>query len=170
MKAAGKEAGFEAELMYVNGSLPKIGDLVLSVAADLGKIGISCKVRVFPDFAVAGTFHNTGKFDMFYNSWTTYTLDADMPFWRNWHSTNSREGTGKYDYGKDLDALVEAGRYSLDEKVRTEAYFKAQEYMWNFPTRLALYHSEDLWGVRASVKNFTPTASRILDMFQVSKG
>jgi len=170
MKAAGKEAGFEAELMYVNGSLPKIADLALAVAADLQKIGITCKVRVFPDFAVGGTFLQPGKFDMFYNSWTTYTLDADMPFWRNWHSSNSREGTGKYDYGKDLDALIEKGRYSLDEKERQEAYYKAQEYMWNFPTRMALYHSMDVWGVRANVKNFKPTASRIVDMFQVYKG
>jgi ABC-type transport system substrate-binding protein len=166
---AGMAAGFDAELQCVHGSLPKIEDLALTVANDLAQIGINARVTVHPDWAVGSPFLQQGNFDMFYNSWTTYTLDADMPFWRNWHSSVSREGVGKYDYSKDLDALLLTGRSSLDESVRQDAYNKAQVYMWDFPTRLALYHSEDIWGVRSNVHDFKPTASRILDLTQVTK-
>jgi peptide/nickel transport system substrate-binding protein len=171
MAEAGHADGFEAEIQYVHGSLPKVADCSLSVASDLKEIGIDARVRVHPDWSVGGSFLNPGNFEMFYNSWTTYTLDADMPFWRNWHSTNSREipKEGQYDYSQELDALVEQGRYSLDEEVRQEAYYKAQEYMWEYPTRMALYHSEDLWGVGSNVQGFQPTASRILDLTTISK-
>jgi peptide/nickel transport system substrate-binding protein len=170
MAEAGHADGYEAEIQYTHNSLPKVADCVLSVVADLQEIGMDISVRVHPDWPAAGSFMHPGKFDMFYNSWSTITLDADMPFWRNWHTGPGREIPEEgYDYSEELDALIEEGRYSLDEAERLEAYYKAQELMWEYPTRMGLYHFEDLWGVRDNVQGFEPGASRVLDLTQVSK-
>lgn len=165
----GWDPGTKVEAWYVKGSSPNVENLAILVHSMLKDVGINIDIRVAPDFAVGGPILNQGKFDIFFESWNNYVLDADFNLWANFHPQGrNREGAEKYARAEELQKLIEKGRFSVDQDVRLDAYDKAQEIIWEYPTRLPLVHFQEIYAINQKVKGFTPTANSIMDYTTIS--
>ena len=159
----------KVEAWYVKGSSPNVDNLAVLIHSMLKEVGINLDIRVAPDFAVGGPILNQGKFDIFFESWNNYVLDADFYLWANFHPLGrNREGAEKYNKGKQLQELIEKGRFSVDQEVRKEVYAKAQEIIWEYPTRLPLIHYKEIYAVNKRVKGFKPTSNGVVDYTNIS--
>ena len=78
------------------------------------------------------------------------------------------KGAEKYARAEELQKLIEKGRFSVDQDVRLDAYDKAQEIIWEYPTRLPLVHFQEIYAINQRVKGFTPTANSIMDYTTIS--
>lgn len=157
LSEAGYSDGFKAEIIVPGSWFPKATDAAVAISADLAKIGIDAKVKIM-DASIAWDTLHAGKFDMFFNSWATMTLDADHNLYRNFHSSSCRENWGD----PEVDRLVELGRSAQNMEARKQAYWDLQEYIWKAPYRLPLYHTVHVWGVNAKVRNFAPLPSMVM--------
>ena len=64
--------------------------------------------------------------------------------------------------------MIEKGRFSVDQEVRKEVYAKAQEIIWEYPTRLPLVHYKEIYAVNKRVKGFKPTSNGVVDYTNIS--
>lgn len=159
----------KVEAWYVKGTSPNVENLAILVHSMLKEVGINIDIRVAPDFAVGGPILNKGNFDIFFEAWNTMQLDADPYLWGNFHPRGrNREGADQYARGKELQELIEKGRFSIDPEVRLEAYKKAQEIIWEYPTRLPLVHFEEIYAVNKRVKGFVPPSNGVIDYMSIS--
>jgi peptide/nickel transport system substrate-binding protein len=169
---AGYPDGFEADMWYTAGAELQIADAVVAISQQLAAVGIIVNIRVAADWGVGGPIINGRNFDMYYNGWATYTLDPDFYVWPNFHpNARNREGTDTYEFGAEVVSLVEQGRFNTDPQVRTDAYHRLQEILWENPTRLPVVQPFDLYAVRSEVQGFSPRSSQMWwDLRQVTLG
>ena len=169
---AGYPDGFEADLWYTAGAELQIADAVVAITQQLSEVGINLNIRVASDWGVGGPIINGRNFDMYYNGWGTYTLDPDFYVWVNFHPNGrNREATDTYEFGPEVVSLIEQGRFSTDPQVRTEAYHRVQEILWENPTRLPVVQPYDLYAIRSEVQDFAPRSSQMWwDLRQATLG
>lgn len=150
---AGYPDGFSADFVTPAGFYPKGEEVAEAVAEYLKEIGVEVQVKP-TEMGTAWSILDSEDFDMFLAGWAAMTLDGDFAFYRNFHSSQSREHYNN----PEVDRLLDIGRSSTDQAEREAAYKEAQVRMYEDAPRIPLYHPTSIYGIRKDVKNF-PTRS-----------
>lgn len=166
---AGYPSGFTTS-MWVNDNQIRI-EVCQAIQAMLQDVGITCSIEVM-EFGSFISKTSAGEHDLGYFGWVTSTTDADYTYYSLEHSSQQgAAGNRSFIGDPEVDALVEKGRTSADEKVRLEAYkdlaFKLKEINNNVP----VYYSTITAGANAKVEGFVmdPIGYHKLDKVKVAK-
>lgn len=169
------EAGYpdgitDLDSWYVKGAYPNIDEVAVLIHDMLREIGIDVNIRIAPDWAVAGPLLNGGDFNVWYEAWNNYVLDADFFLSFNFHSLGRyREGFQRYPVWEEMDQLIEEARFNHDQDKRREIYCKTEELISQYPARLPLVHYQELYAVSAAVNGFKPKIDGSIDYLAISK-
>src|SRR5262249_11462671 len=147
MADAGQAGGFTRKL----GVIPTFPPMVAGapgVAAQLKKIGINPEIENVAD---AGRIKRwlAEDFDMTMNTTPGYA-DPDTAFFRALHSTKGQNWNSWS--VPELDALLEDGRRTTDQKKRKEIYDRVQIMILENVPHLWLYSADTIDFTQASVK------------------
>lgn len=152
LKKAGLENGFKTTIWTNDNTVRmKIAEVA---QANLAKIGIEAEVKVIE----WGTYLKDtadGKHDMFILGWTTVTGDADYGLYLPFHSSQfGAPGNRTFYKNEKVDAALEKGRTSTDEKERLAAYQEAQQLITADAPWLFLNFQEEVTGLKKGIENF----------------
>ncbi|HOI74599.1 MAG TPA: peptide-binding protein [Syntrophales bacterium] len=121
----------------------------------LAEVGIHVKIRVVEWAAFVNDFINKRKFDATILGWTI-PLDPDI--YDVWHS--SKTGPQELNFvsyrNPEVDALIEKGRGTFDQKERKKAYDRIQEILAEEQPYLFLYVPDALPIVSARIRGIEP--------------
>ncbi len=163
LKEAGYPNGFSTEVVAPEGFYPKDREILEYMKANLSKVGINLKIRLLEP-AAAWPILDSSDFELFLAGWAAMTMDADLGLYRNFHSSNTREG-----FANDLvDEMLDKGRSSTDPEVRKEAYGKALVEIAEKLLRLPIYHANIIYGISGRVEGFVPRDDEIYDLINVT--
>ena len=162
MAEAGYADGFKATMIVPIGAHPNNVECAQAISSMLSEIGVQVEVNASESGTIWSVLHS-GEFEMFWNGWTSGTMDADENLWRNFHSI-SREGMNN----PQVDSLLEAARSTVDQDKRQELYVELMPLLLDAPYRIPLFHLLDTWGVSAKVVGFSPQSSRMIYLAGVS--
>ena len=155
---------------YVKGAYPNIDEVAVLIHDMLRNVGIHVDIRIAPDWAVAGPLLNGGNFNVWYEAWNNYVLDADFFLSFNFHSKGRyREGFERYPVWQEMDKLIEQARFNHDQDKRREIYCKTEKLISQYPARLPLVHYKELYAVSSAIKGFKPKADGSIDYLSISK-
>ena len=136
---------------YVKGAYPNIDEVAVLIHDMLRNVGIHVDIRIAPDWAVAGPLLNGGNFNVWYEAWNNYVLDADFFLSFNFHSKGRyREGFERYPVWQEMDKLIEQARFNHDQDKRREIYCKTEKLISQYPARLPLVHYKELYAVSSA--------------------
>lgn len=163
LKEAGYPNGFSTNIIAPEGFYPKDREILEYIKDSLSKVGIDLKLRLIEP-AAAWPFLDAKDFELFVAGWGALTMDADFGLYRNFHSSNTREG-----FANDLvDEMLEKGVSSVDPEVRKEAYGKAQVEIVEKLLRLPIYHPNIIYGISGRVEGFVARDDFLYDLINVS--
>jgi peptide/nickel transport system substrate-binding protein len=121
----------------------------------LAEVGIRVKIRIVEWAAFVNDFINKRKFDATILGWT---IPPDPDVYDVWHS--SRTGPQELNFisyrNPEVDALIEKGRGTFDQKERKKAYDRLQEILAEEQPYLFLYVPDALPIVSARVHGIEP--------------
>ncbi len=121
----------------------------------LRDIGIRVKIRIVEWAAFLKEFVDKKKFDAVILGWSG-SIDPDA--YNVWHS--SKTGAKEYNFisykNKEVDGLLEKGRYTFDEEERKRAYFRFQEILAEEQPYTFLYIPEALPVVSSRIHGIKP--------------
>lgn len=124
----------------------------------LRAIGILVKIRTVEWAAFLGEFVDKGRFDAIILGWNT---PPEPDLFNVWHSeANPRLNFMRYS-NPEVDALIEAGRATLDRGERKRIYFKAQELLHADQPYCFLYSPKSLPIVHRRVQGIEPAPAGI---------
>ena len=155
MADAGQASGFTVKLCVIP-TFPTMVSGAPVVAAQLKRIGINTEIENV-EYAVWIKRWLAHDFDMTMNTTPGYA-DPDTAFFRALHSTKGQNWNSWS--VPEVDALLEDGRRTMDQKKRKEIYDKVQILILENVPHLWLYSAETIDFTQASVKGFKqhPTA------------
>jgi peptide/nickel transport system substrate-binding protein/oligopeptide transport system substrate-binding protein len=109
---------------------------------------------------------NRGEADMFYLSWWADYPDPENFLFPLFHSSNHGAAGNRTRYtNATVDALIEEGRNTLDEKKRNSLYQKAEELIIADAPWVSLWHRTDFIIRQPWVKNY-----KIYPIYSMDKG
>lgn len=156
-KALMKEAGcpgFETEIIVFRDEAERMAVLIQSY---LEAIGIKAKVTRIENAVFAQTIANH-KAPMFITSWGAY-WDPDLFLARRFSKAGIGGVNRVWYLNPELDAMIEKGRSSFDNKVRAETYGEIQKFLAEEAPECDLYvntmyalANKDLKGVEINVE------------------
>ena len=153
------EAGYPngVDVNFLNGPpivVPGLRQVTDALVADFAKAGIRTKQRYIGEIGPYVTQVKEGKAGpMFDWSWGYYSVfDADAILFDVVHCGEAYS----YYCNKELDALTDAGRSTLDTKKRAELYVKAQKLMFDDAAYFFKYGLRGVWGVSNRVDYEAP--------------
>jgi peptide/nickel transport system substrate-binding protein len=121
----------------------------------LAEVGIRVKIRIVEWAAFVNDFINKRKFDVTILGWTI-PLDPDI--YDVWHS--SKTGPQELNFisfrNPEVDALIEKGRGTFDQRARKKAYDRIQEILAEEQPYLFLYVPDALPIVSARIRGIEP--------------
>lgn len=159
---AGYPDGFPLVVQSANGYI--LGDtlVVEAVVEMLKEVGIDAKLHVLEmarRTEMLGQRTVTGL--LLINPGST-TFDADGIVWRLLHPDSVAgdywQGSKK---GSDFFELMETARYTIDQDVRQDLYYKAAEVLYNDPPWLYLWQEFFLYGTNCRL-DFTPRVDTMI--------
>jgi peptide/nickel transport system substrate-binding protein len=148
---AGYPGGFDMELISIRGLYIKGLEIAQAVAAQLGEVGVRVRINEV-EAARMREMRAAGNFDAIMTGWATMNRDADFGMWQPYHTEGSRR-MWRYSNG-EVDALIQRGQKTLDQRQRGRPYEQAQELIWRDAPLLWLYWTVNINGVRRRVQNF----------------
>jgi peptide/nickel transport system substrate-binding protein len=121
----------------------------------LKEVGILIKIRTVEWAAFLKEFIDKGRFEAVLLGWTT-GQDPDM--FDIWHSSKTRPGELNFVRYKnpEVDALLEKGRHTFDQKKRQEYYFRFQEILAEDQPYTFLFIPEALPAISRRVHGIVP--------------
>ena len=153
------EAGYPngIDVRFLNGPAivePGLRQTTDALVADFAKAGIRTKQHFIGEIGPYVTQVKEGKAGpMFDWSWGYYSVfDADAILFDVVHCNEAYS----YYCNKELDALTDAGRSTLDTKKRTEIYLKAQKLMHDDAAYFFKWGLRGVWGVSNRVDYEAP--------------
>jgi len=161
MAEAGQTAGFTVKL----GVIPTFPTMVSGapvVAAQLKRIGITAEIENV-EYAVWIKRWLAKDFDMTMNTTPGYA-DPDTAFFRALHSTKGQNWNSWS--VPELDALLEEGRRTMDQKKRKEIYDRVQIMILENVPHLWLFSADTIDFTQASVKGFRQHPTTLLYGFE----
>jgi peptide/nickel transport system substrate-binding protein len=125
-----------------------------AIVAELAKIGIRAQQQYIGETAVLATRVREGKAGPMVNfNWGYYSVfDADAILFDIFHCGQPYS----YYCNKELDALIDAGRSTLDAKKRAEVYAKAQKMLYEDAAAIFKWALRGVWGVSNRVEYEAP--------------
>ncbi len=160
LEEAGYRDGFEVEL-DTDSDLKEIAE---AIASDLAKIDIRAKVRVW-EWGVLKPQLQKHKRDLFLFSWGNASLDPVgilIPVFK----TGGRGNYMGYSNPK-VDELLGKAETGMDMEKRRSYFREVQRLIYDDLPVVPLYSPKEIYGVRRSVKNWTPTPDGRMDMHDV---
>jgi peptide/nickel transport system substrate-binding protein len=161
MAEAGQAAGFTVKL----GVIPTFPTMVSGapvIAAQLKRIGINAEIENV-EYAIWIKRWQAKDFDMTMNTTPGYA-DPDTAFFRALHSTKGQNWNSWS--VPDLDAMLEEGRRTLDQKKRKEIYDRVQIMILENVPHLWLFSADTIDFTQASVKGFRQHPTTLLYGFE----
>ncbi len=131
-------------------------DVAEMVQAQLSQVGIQIEIATLERGAYIGKVI-AGELDMFVLGWSTFG-DPDYALYASFHSTmHGASGNMSFYSNPEVDKLLEAGRRSVDEASRLEAYTKAQEIIWDESPCVFIQHYVEVTAYSADLQGFAVT-------------
>src|SRR5262249_35690274 len=161
MAEAGVAGGFSVKL----GVIPTFPTMVAGapvIAAQLKRIGITAEIENV-EYAVWIKRWLAKDFDLTMNTLPGYP-DPDTAFFRPFHSTKGQNWNSWS--VPELDALLEDGRRTMDQKKRKEIYDRAQIMILDNVPHLFLYSADTIDFTQTSVKGFRQHPTTLLYGFE----
>jgi peptide/nickel transport system substrate-binding protein len=155
MAEAGQSGGFTVKCMVIP-TFPTMVSGAPVIANQLKRIGITMEIENV-EYAIWIKRWLAHDFDMTMNTTPGYA-DPDTAFFRALHSTKGQNWNSWS--VPELDALLEEGRRTMDQKKRKEIYDRVQIMILENVPHLWLFSADTIDFTQASVKGFTqhPTA------------
>jgi peptide/nickel transport system substrate-binding protein len=160
LKEAGAE-NLETDLWYMPIPRPYIPDaksMAQIMQQDLKKVGVNAKLVTFE----WGTYlekTSAGEHPMAMLGWTGDNGDPDNFLYTHFHSSNADPDVGlniAFYKNPEIDKLLEQGQTSIDENVRRDAYYRAQELLVQDAPWVAIAYAKPPIGLQKQVKGFVP--------------
>jgi peptide/nickel transport system substrate-binding protein len=125
-----------------------------AIAADFVKAGIRTQQNLIAEIGPNVNQVKDGKAGPMFNwSWGYYSVfDADAILFDNFHCGEAYS----YYCNKELDALIDAGRSTLDARKRAEIYVKAQRLLFDDAAYVYKWGLRGVWGVSSRVDYEAP--------------
>src|SRR5918996_5033933 len=153
------EAGYPngIDVRFLNGPAivePGLRQTTDALVADFAKAGIRTKQHYIGEIGPYVTQVKEGKAGPMYDwSWGYYSVfDADAILFDVVHCGEAYS----YYCNKELDALTDAGRSTLDSKKRAETYAKAQKLMFDDAAYFFKWGLRGVWGVSNRIDSEAP--------------
>jgi len=148
------EAGYgngmrKLDILLLKGLYTKGLEVTQAVVADLAKIGINVEIQDL-ELALSRKRRAAGEYDLFYTGWSCMTGDADFSLYRNFMTGN----LWRYD-NKEVMALLNKARETVDSEKRKEVYAQIQAILWEECPWVWLYNPLLHHGVNNKVKGVT---------------
>ena len=160
LQEAGAE-NLETELWYMPIPRPYMPDaksMAQIMQQDLKKVGVNAKLVTFE----WGTYlekTGAGEHPMAMLGWTGDNGDPDNFLYTHFHSANADPEVGlniAFYKNPEIDNLLEQGQTSVDETVRRDAYYKAQEILVQDAPWVPIAYVKPPIGLQEQVKGFVP--------------
>jgi peptide/nickel transport system substrate-binding protein len=161
MADAGQGSGFTVKLLVIP-TFPTMVSGAPVVAANLKRIGITAEIENV-EYAVWIKRWLAKDFDMTMNTTPGYA-DPDTAFFRALHSTKGQNWNSWS--VPEVDALLEEGRRTMDQKKRKEIYDKVQILILENVPHLWLFSAETIDFTQASVKGWKQHPTTLLYGFE----
>jgi peptide/nickel transport system substrate-binding protein len=158
---AGHAAGFTVKLSVIP-TFPTMVAGAPVVAANLKRIGITAEIENV-EYAVWIKRWQAKDFDLTMNTTPGYA-DPDTAFFRALHSTKGQNWNSWS--VPELDALLEEGRRTMDQKKRKEIYDRAQLLILDNVPHLWLFSAETIDFTQTSVKGWRQHPTTMLYGFE----
>ncbi|MEA4962333.1 glutathione ABC transporter substrate-binding protein [Lutispora sp.] len=122
--------------------------------AQLSEIGVKANIETLERGAFIDKVIG-GNLEMFGLGWTSDTGDPDYSLYASFHSSMHGAGGNMSFYtNKKVDELLQLGRSSTDPEVRKNAYFEAQEIVWEEVPCVFLQCPEEVVVYNANIQGF----------------
>ncbi|MEX2502319.1 MAG: ABC transporter substrate-binding protein, partial [Trueperaceae bacterium] len=157
---AGWAEGLSVTLQSPNGRYVGDAAVAQAVAEQLSAVGIDVNLEIREYGAYVGDLFSGNAPDLYLIGWGNAPLDADFIL----PSLLRTDELLSYTSDPELDALLDAGRSTVDRGERQEAYSDALALMSERAHALFLYKPQDLYGVSDDVA-WTPRTDERLWMF-----
>ena len=161
MADAGQAGGFTVKLLVIP-TFPTMVSGAPVVAANLKRIGITAEIENV-EYAVWIKRWLAKDFDMTMNTTPGYA-DPDTAFFRALHSTKGQNWNSWS--VPEIDALLEDGRRTMDQKKRKEIYDKVQILILENVPHLWLFSAETMDFTQALVKGWKQHPTTLLYGFE----
>lgn len=163
-----KEAGFANGFECIIWTDPRTErkSVVEMVQAYLSQVGISARIEIF-EWGKFLAETRKGAKGLFVLGWTG-TGDADGGLYARFHSSGIGQHNRSQWANAELDALLEAGRTTIDQAKRKEIYKKAQAIIIEEAPDLFIGISKNLAVLRKGVKGFELMPNNINPLYDVS--
>jgi peptide/nickel transport system substrate-binding protein len=127
-------------------------EVCTAVAGQLGKVGLKVQTRIIGDYPQYIAARAKRDYDLTMLGFAPGSMEADGTFHSTLHSSNAGKNFNWADYSNPrVDALVEAGRTTIDEKRRRAAYAELQKIVMQDMPMLMLYAEHEFTGIRKGV-------------------
>jgi peptide/nickel transport system substrate-binding protein len=162
---AGYADGLRLNLHTYGGSIIGQRQVAEAIMGYLAQVGIRTDNRHFDDVNAFASQQQAGKLnDLVLGSWGSYAIfDADMLL----HPLFHRSEPFTYCTDPQLEALLERGRYSLDQNLRKQVLLQAQRAIMNQAYWVPLYSQYELLGVSKRL-NYRAAGDEIIRVFDVT--
>ena len=157
MAEAGQSAGFTVKCMVIP-TFPTMVTGAPVIAAQLKRIGITMEIEQV-EYAIWIKRWLAHDFDMTMNTTPGYA-DPDTAFFRALHSTKGQNWNSWS--VPELDALLEEGRRTMDQKKRKEIYDRVQIMILEQVPHLWLFSADTIDFTQANVKGFKQHPTTLL--------
>jgi peptide/nickel transport system substrate-binding protein len=158
---AGHASGFTVKLSVIP-TFPTMVNGAPVIAQNLKRVGITAEIENV-EYAVWIKRWLAKDFDMTMNTTPGYG-DPDVAFFRALHSTKGQNWNSWS--VPELDALLEEGRRTMDQKKRKEIYDRVQIMILENVPHLWLFSADNIDFTQASVKNWKQHATTMLYGFE----
>lgn len=169
MKEAGYPNGFDGVIM-VNDNQTRV-EVCQVLQSQLKEIGINLEIKVM-EFGSFIESTSAGEHDLALFGWTCSTADADYNYYSLLHSSQQgAPGNRSFVDDKEVDRLVEAGRFTSDAAERQKFYDELEVYLGDFTPYAPIYYTNVNVGTSAKVEGFVvdPNGYHLLSTATVSE-
>lgn len=155
---AGVEPGTEVVMYHPTGRYIQDALVADAIRSQLREAGLEVELRTlewpqYVPYVRAPKPDNDVQFAML--GWGVPTMDADYALYALFHSSEAPPGfNGAFYDNPEVDALLEAGRSTLDLAERQAAYSEAISIIWEDAPWLFLYSEIQVTAIRKNVSGF----------------
>lgn len=133
-------------------------DIAEMIQNQLKQINVTVNVESMENATYLDKIIN-GEFQMYILGWSTNTGDADYGLYEPFYTGRPAwSNTARYS-NKEVDKLLDLGRASTEEKVRLDAYYKAQELIVDDAPWVFLYNKEETAAINSNLEGLKSSPS-----------
>lgn len=154
---AGYPDGFKIDLEGPSGRYMRDKEVCQAIAGQLGEVGITVNLQIVEFTTLIGKITSHTAAPIYLLGWSLPSLDPDSWLWTTFHSGEAFSQIND----KELDRLLEQGRFEMDLAKREEIYHKAQRIVYDRAYLAVLYEQKDLFGISKRIE-WTPRPDEMI--------